>query len=479
MKKKDLKEVPEPDFVYDPEDDKPKVKSRDVSNKPIFTAPEIVPEKSPRAKRRFTRWLKILGGLAVVALIVVAAYMLTHVSKISSNPFAVGKLKGEAEGRINILLLGIGDPGHAGETLADTNMVVSINTRSNEVAMISIPRDTRVQIPGYGYNKINQAHADGFRNKGDQGGIDLARETVEGTLDLPIHYHVRANFSGLKQVVDAVGGIDINVKEPLYDPEFPCDKNQYLNCGFKLKAGQQHMNGTTALKYARCRKGTCGDDFGRAMRQQEVLQAVRAKALSGETLVNPGKVNSLMNAVSSNIKTDLSVNNITRLIDMSKKIDQSKTINVVFSTKPNGFLKQSTVSSDLVPVDGTFTAIREFTKNIFTVGPIWSEEPTIVIENGTTTVGVGNKFSKQLTASSPYITIVTVTNALKRDYSVSKIIDHTNGKKPRTAAYLEGLLHVKPAAPETPVKFPPADFEIILGNDFAASVTSPSPTPAR
>lgn len=367
MKKKDLSHIPEPDFVYDPTSDKPSTPPRNsmTSTSPLFTAPEITPSKPPKKKRR---WLKIGLGIIVLAIIALVAYFFTHATKISSNPFSFGKLKGEAEGRINILLIGIGDPGHAGETLADTNMVVSINTRTNQVAMISLPRDTRVKIPGFGYNKINQAHADGFSSRGDQGGIDLTKQTVENTLDLPVHYYVRANFTGLKQVVDAVGGVDINVKEALYDPEYPCDKNQYRSCGFKLKAGQQHMDGATALKYARCRKGSCGDDFGRALRQQEVLQAVRSKALSVSTLTNPGKINALMTAASDNIKTDLSINNITRLIDMSKKIDQSKTMNIVFSTEPNGFLKQSGNSSDLLPVDGTYAAIQEFVKNIFTVG---------------------------------------------------------------------------------------------------------------
>ncbi len=477
MKEKDLKEIPDPDFVYDPIKDKsPTTSENPVPNKPpIFTAPSVVPKDKPEKKRR---WLKITL-LTAIAIIALSAYLLTHVTKISSNPFAIGKLKGEADGRINIMLLGIGDPGHDGETLADTNMVVSINTKTNEAAMISIPRDTRVKIPGYGYNKINQAHADGFSNNKDQGGIDLAKQTIESTLEIPIHYYVRANFTGLKQMVDAVGGIDINVTEALYDPEFPCDKNQYKSCGFKIKAGTQHMDGATALKYARCRKGNCGDDFGRALRQQEVLTAVRSKAISAQTLINPAKLNSLMNAASSNIKTDLSVNNISRLIDLSKKIDQSKTINVVFSTKPNGFLKQSNSSSDLVPVDGTFSAIAEFVKNVFTVGPIWAEEPTVVIENGTAVSGIGNKFSKQLMASSPYIVIVNVTNALKRDYTVSKIIDHSGGKKPRTAAYLEGLLHIKPVAPETTVNVPPADFEIILGTDYSSQLASPSPHQTR
>ena len=273
---------------------------------------------------------------------------------------------------MNILLLGVGDPGHDGETLADTNMVVSLDTKNNKVAMISVPRDTRVFIPSEGYVKINNAHAIG-QAKTPPKGIELAQKTVEDTLGIPIQYYVRANFSGLKDAVDAVGGIEVDVKEPLNDPEYPCDKNQYKSCGFKISAGPTKMDGSTALKYARCRKGTCGDDFGRAIRQQEVLQAVRTKAVSSETLTDPKKLASLIDAAANNISTNMSLSEIQRAYELSKKVPTENITSIVFSTNPNGFLKQDPSSSDLLPVGGNFDEIKKFVKEIFTVGALWSE----------------------------------------------------------------------------------------------------------
>ena len=415
------------------------------------------------------RWKKITLIVFLVllaALIAAAVYAFLHLSKISTNPFNfVSKLKGEDEGRVNILLLGIGDPGHDGGNLSDTNMVVSLNTKTNpaQVSMISIPRDTRVYIPGHGYAKINEANS--------AGGPQLAEQTVSDTLGIPIHYYVTADFTGLKQAVDAVGGVDINAPDDLYDPEYPCDNNQYRSCGFKLKAGQQHMDGTTALKYARCRKGTCGDDFGRAIRQQQVLQAMREKALSLQTLSNPAKVTNLINAAGDNIKTDLSLANIQRLRDLTKNLNTSDINNVVFSTKPNGFLKQDPYSSDLLPVGGNFDDIQAFVQNIFTLGPVWKEDSSVTIENGTATVGLALKYKSKIDNDGDIVTIASVGNAETKDYTATQIIDYTGGKKPNTAAYLEKLVGtgVKVSQPAEPVKNPTVDFEVILGSDYASA----------
>ena len=134
------------------------------------------------------------------------------------------------------------------------------------------------------------------------------------------------------------------------------------------------MDGSTALKYARCRKGTCGDDFGRAIRQQEVLQAVRTKAVSSETLTDPKKLASLIDAAANNISTNMSLSEIQRAYELSKKVPTENITSIVFSTNPNGFLKQDPSSSDLLPVGGNFDEIKKFVKEIFTVGALWSED---------------------------------------------------------------------------------------------------------
>lgn len=445
--------IPQPDFVYDPISDKRET-------------PNIKPDKldKPKKKRRWWKWLLFI----IISLgIAYGLMLLLNVSKISTNPFGFGKLKGEADGRINILVLGVGDPGHEGEGLADTTMVASIDTKNNKIAMISIPRDTRVKIPGYGSLKINNAHA--------YGEVALARQVVENTLDIPIHYYVRANFSGLKQAVDAVGGVNINVKEAMYDPEYPCEKNEARMCGFKIKAGQTQMNGATALKYARCRKGSCGDDFGRAARQQEVLIATRDKALSSGTILNPAKLSALASALGNNIKTDLSINNVMRLRELTEKVDSNQIIKVVFSIKPNGFLEPAVGSSDLVPTAGDFSEIQAFVADVFSKAPLWSEEPTVAIENGTTTVGLGGKLQTKLENNSPYIIVASLSNAITNDHTVTMLIDNTGGKKPHTAKYFEDLLKVKASKPDTPAKVPAADFTIIIGTDYANYLGSSSP----
>lgn len=476
---------PEPEFVYDPEKDKLNHNSKEnlLANEldPLNQESQIIsPKFEKRAKRRkrikrfilFTLlFLLIVGGATF-------AYLVSRAGKISTNPFNFStKLKGEDEGRVNILLLGIGDPGHDGETLADTNMVISLDTKNNKVAMISIPRDTRVYIPDEGYHKINNAHALGELKKPPKG-IELAQKTVEETLDTPIHYYVRANFSGLKQAVDAVGGIDINVKEALNDPEYPCDKNEWKSCGFKLKAGQAHMDGSTALKYARCRKGNCGDDFGRAMRQQEVLKAVQQKALSLQTLSDPKKLSGLIESAANNIKTNMSLTEMQRAYDLGKKVNQQDIINVVFSTKPNGFLKQDNTSSDLLPVAGNFDEIQRFVAKVFEIGALWAENANIIIENGTTSVGVAGKLQIKLVNAGVPVQILAIQNAKTKDHTTSQIIDYSGGSKPHTIKYFEDILGVKAVGPpEGTKKNGTQDITIILGSDYAEKLTQTGTAP--
>lgn len=453
-----MQKSPKPDFIYDPVRDKRHNLKR-VAGRP---------------KKPMARWKKVLifiGCCLALGLVAFGIFTFTNIAKIAPNFFKFEtKLKGEDEGRVNILLIGTGDPGHDGEGLADTNILVSVNTRENKLAMVSIPRDTRVKIDGHGSKKINEAHA--------YGDIPLATDTVENFLDVPVHYYVRANFTGLKQAVDAVGGIEIDNKQLLYDPEYPCDKNQWKSCGFKLQPGRQKVDGTTALKYARCRKGTCGDDFGRAARQQEVITAIRTKAMSTETILNPAKLTALIQTAGDNVKTDLSVQGMLRLNDLTKDIPNDQIVNAVFSLEPNGFLKPDPAgSSDLLPIDTTLTSIQTFVKDIFKLGPIWKENATIVIQNGTATASLGGKLEAKLEKEKLPFTITQVTNALKRDYTTTQIIDYTGGTKNNTKSYLEGALKVTATTPEKEVKNPPQDFVIIIGSDYGNYLPTPSPSP--
>jgi len=232
------------------------------------------------------------------------------------------------------------------------------------------------------------------------------------------------------------------------------------------------MDGSLALKYARCRKGTCGDDFGRGLRQQEVLNAIREKALSSGTLADPKKLNALIDAFANNVKTNMSLSEMQRAYEISKKIPKENIYNVVFSLKPNGFLKTDPASSDLLPSAGNFTEIQKFVKDIFTLAPLWVEDAGIIIENGTATAGIAGKLEDKLTNLGLPIEVITIQNAKTKDYATSKIIDYSGGKNPNTIKYFENLLGVKAeVAPEGQKALQDQDITIILGSDYADKLT--------
>lgn len=322
---------------------------------PDPTDPDERRAKRPKRRHRIKRVVittLIVLLLAVIAGIIFIGYNLT---KLSVNPFGFGSLTADSNGRTNILILGIGDPGHAGEDLSDSMMLLSIDKPGKQVAMISIPRDLQVSIPGYGISKINAANS--------VGGHALAEQTVSSTLNIPINYYITIDFSGLEQLVNAVGGIDVTVTQPLVDPEYPCSNNQAEACGLDLQPGNYHMNGAQALEYTRCRKGTCGNDFGRDARQQEVLQKLRAKIFTPAVYLNPKKDSAIVSAISANAKTDLTSDN---LIEVGWALQHSKkTTNFVFSTAPGGFLSDSATSSNLVPTTGNFDAMQQYVHDVF------------------------------------------------------------------------------------------------------------------
>ncbi len=332
-------------------------------DKPNFAHPEATKRSFDRSNRsvnprrpRRSKWRLILRivGFLVLAAVAFAVYILI---KLGVNPLDLGGLRADAAGRTNVLILGVGGAGHDGEKLSDTNLVVSLDRSSKSQALISVPRDLRVSIPGFYTAKVNAANV--------LGGPVLAEQTIGNTLDLPMHYYLQVDFGALKQAVDAVGGLKVTVKEELLDPGYPCDDNQYRSCGLDIKPGVYIMDGTMALAYSRCRKGTCGNDFGRAQRQQEILGLLKAKLLSAAVILNPGRINALAGVWREHVTTDMTLNNLIRLVwSMSHS---QKTYNLVLDESPGGFLR-GTGASDLVPVEGNFKRIQETANHVFTSG---------------------------------------------------------------------------------------------------------------
>jgi polyisoprenyl-teichoic acid--peptidoglycan teichoic acid transferase len=204
----------------------------------------------------------------------------------AAAPLATVEIKPfEGTGRITILLMGIDKrPGEAGRTFrTDTMILLSLDTTTKRMSMLSIPRDLRVPLPGETeLTPINAAYVIGeLRRPGY--GPQLSLETVQYNLGIPIQYYVVVTFPVLIKLVDAVGGIDIDVEHDIVDEQYP-DMNSYGYDPLYISAGKVHMDGELALKYARTRHQT--SDFDRAKRQQQVILELRNKATKPEVLVS-------------------------------------------------------------------------------------------------------------------------------------------------------------------------------------------------
>jgi polyisoprenyl-teichoic acid--peptidoglycan teichoic acid transferase len=210
-------------------------------------------------------------------------------------------------GRFNILVLGTdkrpNDTEHTPRS--DTILLANIDTISHTVRIMSIPRDLIVSIPGYGKNKINAAYVFGEYYHEPGGGPALAVQTVSDFFNVPVAYYVTLNFDGFRAIVDAVGGIAIDVPYSIDDDAYPDDEggdpNGIIHVHFD--AGWQTMDGKTALRYARTRHAD--NDFARSKRQLQVIMAIRQKALSLDLLPSiPSIIDQLGGLVQTNIPFD-------------------------------------------------------------------------------------------------------------------------------------------------------------------------------
>jgi LCP family protein required for cell wall assembly len=192
---------------------------------------------------------------------------------------------------VNVLLVGIDLRAKGAPWRTDTLIVVSIDRWNRIVSLLSIPRDLWVYIPDFGYSRINTADYWGSVRKLEGGGIGTLERTIQHNLGIPIHRYARVDFEGFTQIIDTLGGIELTVDCPIEDPF----------TGWKFDAGPQHMDGETALHYARSRYST--SDFDRARRQQQVLQAIFDKALSLGLIP---EIPHLWSALTETVQTDLS-----------------------------------------------------------------------------------------------------------------------------------------------------------------------------
>jgi len=212
--------------------------------------------------------------------------------------------------RVNILVMGIDRrPGEPFISRTDSMMVLSVDPVGKTASILSIPRDLYVVIPGRGRDRINTAFVYGSAGNNPAGGALLSMQTVEYNLGVPINHYVLVDFSAVVKGIDAIGGIDVNVPFTINDPTYPD-----MNYGYDplyIPAGLQHFDGAMALKYARTRHQD--NDFGRAQRQQQVIMAIRDKALGLGVTSLIAKAPLIFQQLEQGIRTDLSLDQMMRL----------------------------------------------------------------------------------------------------------------------------------------------------------------------
>jgi polyisoprenyl-teichoic acid--peptidoglycan teichoic acid transferase len=325
------------------------------------------------------KWVKILAGVIIIVVVIggffawKTGYTLNKIS--GSKNSALGSLFGSGtapqseEGRINILLLGMrgADDPHGG-LLADSIMVASFDTKNNKVGLISVPRDLYVKIPGTEERgKLNSVYAH-WEGGGKGQGIAKMEEMMGTITGLKIDHTVAINFDGFKQLIDAVGGVDVKLTKPFSEMKQFVEGNE---CGgtFSLPAGIVHLNGDKALCYSRARETT--NDFDRAKRQQIVLKALKDKMISLGTLSDFSKLNNILNIAGANVKTDLTPEEMKGFYDQYGNMKEADITQRVFENSDKGLLKVPEANSGLgyilIPIAGqdNYSQMQDACRNIF------------------------------------------------------------------------------------------------------------------
>jgi polyisoprenyl-teichoic acid--peptidoglycan teichoic acid transferase len=423
----------------------------------------------PVRNRRFSPRTK-LAFFGVAIFVATAFFLSTGISKNSAaepqdDLSFLASLKrlmvandkpvaGQEDDRINILLLGIGGAGHEGPELTDTIIFGSFKPSEKSVGLISVPRDLNVKIPGYGYRKINNVNA--FAESAESGsGLAATSGVIEEILGQPVQYSIKVDFGGFEDIINNLGGIDVYVERSFTDNTYPLDDGLGSIEAISFTEGWTHMDGATALKFARSRHGTGGEgsDFARAARQQKVLLAVKDKALSLGVLLNPAKLNRIIGTIQDNVSTNLT---LWEMIRFAKYIPDISSENIAMHVLDNrsGLLYDANINGAyvLLPYQEDWSELHALAQDIFSKTPndpsvTLTEQPQAInsglnvrveIQNGTSITGLASR-TAQLLESSGFI-IDSVGNADNREQPKTIIYDLTDGQKDDELAALKDYL---------------------------------------
>jgi LCP family protein required for cell wall assembly len=333
-----------------------------------------VPPPRPRRRRRWGRWIGLTFAVLLVILLVLGIIAGQRVyafgQAISTQSPLSSQIDLSGTNRVNLLVMGFGGGNHPGAYLTDSMLIISIQPQTGQTALISVPRDLWVQIPPDSgqYGKINSAYEYGLYNGygGEQAGKvaagDIAARKISDVTGLSVTYWLTLDFGGFRELVDALGGVDVNVQHS-FTALYPKNDDPSINASYitvQFKAGPQHMNGAQAIEYARAREVIGGDlaegtDFARSARQQILIKAIVSKMTQ---ISEWPHLWSAMGALQKSIYTNLSAYDLFSFV---RKMDLN-------NAKRIGLTNQNVLvdgtSSDgqyiLQPRDGNWSLIPQY-----------------------------------------------------------------------------------------------------------------------
>jgi LCP family protein required for cell wall assembly len=383
--------------------------------------------------------------------------------------------------RITILILGLDARDvDTSAPRSDTMILLTIDPLTKTAGMLSIPRDMWVNIPGFGYSRINTAYASGEGNKLPGGGPELARVTVEQFIGVPIQYYAQVDFNTFAQFINRIGGVDLYNDEVLLLDRIGSGKDKVkLTC-----CGMRHLDGETALAYARHRKGGEGD-FSRAQRQQKLIIAIRNKVLDPANFpALISQAGDFYNEFSAGIDTNMDLETAIQLAVLAKDI-------------PVDSIKQGAIGTDMVLFDSVILGgqdasimkplpdkIRVLRDEIFTTGgainPLAPQnDPAALMRADTARVRILNgSFSPGLeTSTGNYLATqgMAITEYGPADRTYDRTVVVLYSPKLYTLKYLQALFRLDSSALIL-IRPDPAstvDVEIRLGNDWANNNSIP------
>lgn len=442
---------------------------------------DLRPEPTPPQPNR-RRGLKIVLAVIILVAVVLGGFVLIRTTSLADKIFvgnsqslysrisdllSVGsgsKVIGEKEGQVNILLLGIGGPGHDGPYLSDTIILAQLKPEQQKATLISIPRDYLVNTKEFGQGRINSVFAQTYQNSEDWNKAGQATiDVVEKMSGLEIPYFAVIDFDGFEKTIDLLGGVDVQIDRTFTDYTFPNDSEGYLPA-VTFEEGMETMNGERALIFARSRHaaGAEGSDFARSARQQKIIQAAKTKLVSLNLVGDAGKINELFTIVGQHFHTNLTPGEMIRLYSLTKDFGSDQVVSL--SLDPTTGL----ICPKILEESGAFVLtlcqgknsenIADFFKESFDSGAVLAEKAVVWLADSTVSQKLYKQAETELTANG-----LTVYKVIYTGKPLNQSVVYSVNQKAATMELIKSRLSASEVSLAPPgIKIDPAKVDVIV-----------------